>query len=234
MLRFVVLSALLGSSTVIHAQDLTVDLLVYPAGIFEVSDRSIGGPGTAMLDRLQAVSGVQFKQQLMPVARALLTVAKKPRACLVALPRLPERENQYRWAGPWASGTSVLYGRADETRRVDGPADIRTASVAVLRESRQAVWLKEHGLMGHEVNDVRVGLRMLQVGRVDFWLSSDISARYVIKMSGGPAPRTLYSFGRVELHLACNPAMEASTVDRLQAGIDQLRRNGELTEFGLK
>lgn len=225
---------LLCLSAASHAQDPAIDLLVYPAGIFEISDGRLGGPGTTMLARLQTASGVRLNQQLMPVARAMQTVGLKPATCLVGLPRTPEREAQFRWAGPWASGNTVVYGRFDETRRVEGPQDLRNARIAVMRESRQAVWAKEQGLSSHEVNDVAVGLRMLQAGRVDFWLASEVSARHVIQTSGGPAPRALHSFWRVDLHIACNNDTPAATVERLQAGIDQLRRNGELAEFGVK
>lgn len=225
---------LLCLSAASHAQDPAIDLLVYPAGIFEISDGRLGGPGTTMLARLQAVSGVRLNQQLMPVARAMQTVGQKPATCLVGLPRVPERESQFRWAGPWASGYTVVYGRADETRRVDGPQDLRNARIAVMRESRQAVWLKEQGLTSQEVNDVSVGLRMLQAGRVDYWLANEISARHVIRTSGGPAPRALHNFWRLDLYIACNNDTPMATVERLQSGVEQLRRSGELAEFGVK
>lgn len=218
-----------------NAQAAAVDLLVYPnAGVFEVEGSRIGGPGAQMLARLQSASGVQLKQQPMPIPRALQLLASRPDTCVVALPRTAEREALFRWAGPWASSVITLYGRADETRQVNGPADMRGTQIAVLRESNPAAWLKEHGITGQEVLDVSMGLRMLQAGRVDYWLGNDMAARFVIKTMSGPLPRALYSFGRIDLHMACHRDTPAAVVERLHAGIEQLRRSGELADYGLR
>lgn len=217
------------------APALALDMLVYPnAGIFEVNNGHIGGAGAAMLTRLQALSGVKLDLQVMPIARAQQTVLHKPGLCVVAMPRTPEREAQYRWAGPWASSAIALYGRADEPRQVNGPEDMRGAQIAVLRESIPAAWLKDHGLASYEVNDVSTGLRMLQAGRVTFWLGNDMAARFVIKTLDGPAPRVLYSFGRIDLFIACHPTVPPEQVERMHTGLEQLRRSGELLEFGLR
>jgi len=228
------LTALL-SGFAASAQAQAVDMVVYPnAGLFEVENGRITGPGAPMLARLQALSGVRMNGRSLPIARALQATALQPGGCLIALPRTPDREAQFRWIGPWSSSTIALYGRANETRPVNGPEDLRGTQIAALREALPSVWLKEHGLSGHDVNDVAAGLRILQAGRVDYWLGNDVVTRFAIKAGlDGPAPRLLYSFGRIDLHMACHPGTPAATVERLQAGIEQLRRGGELVEFGL-
>lgn len=217
-----------------QAQAASVNMLVYPnAGIFEMIDGRIGGPGETMLLRLQAITGVQFNQQVMPIARALPTLATTPGTCAVSLPRTPDREAHFRWTMAWISGAIVLYGRATENRLIRGPEDMRGANIAVLRDSLPAAWLKEHGVTGYEVNDLGTGLRMLQAGRVDFWLGSEVSARFVIRAMQGPVPRALYSYGQLELHMACHLGTPAAIVERLNAGLEQMRREGSLSEFGV-
>jgi len=211
------------------------DMLVYPnAGIFEIStDGRIGGPGAVMLERLREVSGVPLKPRVVPFARALHPESLQPGACLIALTRTPDREARYRWAGPWSSSVITLYGRSDETRQVKRPEDMRGARIAALRAAPTAAWLKERGLDGYEVNDVAAGLRMLQAGRVDYWLGNDMVTRLALKASGEATPRVLYSFGRIDLYAACHAQTSAALVERLHAGLAQLRANGELAEFGL-
>ncbi|MDR7331862.1 transporter substrate-binding domain-containing protein [Roseateles asaccharophilus] len=230
MPRAAALALLLGCT----AQAQTVDMVIYPnAGLFEIENGRFTGPGAPMLARLETISGVRMNGQSMPIARALQPGMLKSGACLVGLPRTPEREAAFRWAGPWSSSTITLYGRPGETRQVNGPEDMRGATTGVLREALPAAWLKEHRLASHEVNDVATGLRILHAGRVDYWLGSDVVARFAVKASGVPAPRVLYSFGRIDLHMACHPGTPAAIVERLHAGIEQLRRSGELVEFGL-
>ncbi|MFG6433603.1 substrate-binding periplasmic protein [Roseateles sp. LYH14W] len=212
-----------------------LDMLVYPnAGIFDIDDGGrIAGPGAAMLDRLRNLSGTQLEPKVIPFARALLAESLQPGTCLIALTRTPEREARYRWAGPWSSSVIALYGRTGETRQVKGPEDMRGARIAALRAAPTATWLQERGLDAYEVNDVAAGLRLLQAGRVDYWLGNDMVTRLALKASGAAMPRVLYSFGRIDLYVACHIATPAAIVDRLNAGLTQLRVNGELAEFGL-
>lgn len=214
----------------------TLDILVYAnAGVFEASPgEGPGGPGGAMLERMQALSGVTLRQQVLPISRAMLLAEQKPGHCVVALARTPEREARYLWAGPWARGAMAIYGRGDETRHVDGPQDLRGRSLVVLRDSAPAAWLKEQGLAAEEVKDNSTALRMLQARRVDYWLANEVAGHFVIRAGGGMAPRVLHSFGRIDLYFACHPASDPAAIGALDLAIAQLRRTGELAEFGLR
>ena len=222
--------------TAAQAQGLALEMLVYPnAGVFESAPgKGPGGPGGAMLQRLQALSGVKLHQQLMPIPRALVTLKHKPGHCMVALTRTPERETQHLWAGPWARGATTIYARSDDTRRFQQPADLRGRSIVVLRDSGPADWLKAQGLPALEVKDNTTGLRMLQAGRVDYWIANDLAAQFVVRAEGGPPPRPLHHLSRIDLYMACHPDSDPAAVAALDAAIARLRRNGELAEFGMR
>lgn len=233
MFRALLTLLLLTLTTGAHAHGL--DILVYAnAGVFELTPgQGPGGPGAVLLARMQALSGITLRQEVVPISRALLVAEQRPGNCAVALSRTPERESRYLWAGPWARGAVTVYGRGDETRRVGGAQDLRGRSIVVLRDSQPASWLKQQGLPAEEVKDNSTALRMLQARRVDFWLANDVAGHFVIKATGGAAPLALYSFGRIDLYIACNLATDPATISALDIAIGQLRRNGELAEFGL-
>ena len=222
--------------TAAPAQTRVLEMLVYPnAGVFEAAPgKGPGGPGGAMLERLQALSGVTLNQQFMPVPRAMLTVRQHPGHCMVAVTRTPEREALFMWAGPWARGATAVFARADDTRSIQHPQELRGSSIVVLRESAPADWLKTQGIPATEVKDNTTGLRMLQARRVDYWLANDLAAQFVVRAEGGPVPRQLYNFGRIDLYMGCHPASDPAAVAALDAAIAQLRRSGELAEFGLR
>lgn len=216
---------------------LVLEMLVYPnAGVFEAAPgKGPGGPGGAMLQRLQTLSGVQINQQLMPIPRALLTVKHKPGHCMVAVSRSPERNDTLLWAGPWARGATAVYVRADDTRRpLRDALEMRGGSIVVLRDSAMSDWLKANGLPAVEVKDNTTGLRMLQARRVDYWLANDLAAHFVIRAEAGPAPRQVHHSGRTDLYIGCHPASDPEAVGALDAAIAQMRRNGELAEFGMR
>ncbi|MFT7774236.1 substrate-binding periplasmic protein [Roseateles sp.] len=168
----------------------TLDVLVYPnPGVVEApAGVQPHGPGVALLERLSGISGVTLRVQAMPVARAQQMISTQPGHCAAGVPRTPEREAAFRWAGLMASGALMLYGRTDEAHAVASAKDLRGRVVAAQRESRPLDWLREHGLKAYEVNDTATGLRMLQAGRVDFWLVNDLAARRAIQHSDAPRP----------------------------------------------
>jgi polar amino acid transport system substrate-binding protein len=214
----------------------TLGMLVYPnPGLFEVSAQdAVSGPGADVLRRLADVTGLALRLQPMPAARALLTITQQPGYCAAGVPRTPERENLFRWAGLMGSGALMLYGHADDAREVLGPDDLRGATIVAQRESQPAAWLREHGLKAYEVNDTMTGLRMLRAGRVDYWLVNDLAGQRAIQLSSGPAPKALRSFGQIDVYIACHRELPAATAERLRQGLDELRRAGELVEFGLR
>jgi hypothetical protein len=213
-----------------------LDVLVYPTpGIFDVSTRNeVSGPGAVMLSRLSEVTGLALRLNPVPTARALQMLIQQPGHCAAGVPRLPEQEQQFRWIGLIASGALMLYGRADETRQVSGPQDLHGVTIAALRESFALAWLRERGLNAYETNDMATGLRMLRAGRVDFWLVNDLAGQRAIQRSEGAPPKPLRNFGQIEVYLACHRDLAPDTAERLAAGLEQLRRNGELAEFGLR
>lgn len=218
------------------AQTPSVEMLVaVNPGVFESRpDGQVTGSGAALMARLSTLSGVPIRLRALPVARALMTLSLGPTRCMVGMPRTPEREARYRWAGQMASGGLVLYGRADEVREVQSPADLRGAVVAAQRESQPLAWLRQHDVNVYEVNDTLTGLRMLRAGRVDYWLVNDVVGQRAIQQAGAPQPRALRSFGRIDVYIACHLDFPEAIAERLRAGLEQMRREGDLAEFGLR
>lgn len=219
-----------------QAQPRVLEMLVYPnAGVFELAaGKGPGGPGGVMLQRLQTLSGVTLNQQFMPIPRAMLTVRQAAGHCAVGVTRTPEREGLLMWAGPWARAASTVYARADDPRSLHHPQELRGSSIVVLRDSALADWLKAQGIPATPVKDNTTGLRMLQARRVDYWLANDLAAHFIIRAEGGAAPRALHSFERMDFYVGCHPGTDPAAVAALDAAIAQLRRNGELAEFGLR
>lgn len=233
-MRWACLLLLLTFAVAVESQP--VELLVFPnPGLFEpAAGGEISGRGATIMKRLGEVTGVPLRMRPVPAARAMQMIDTLPGTCAAGVVRTADREGLYRWAGVIASGALVLYGRSDETREVADAADLRGAVIAAQRESRALIWLREQGLTAYEVNDTVTGLRMLRAGRVDFWFVNDLPGGRAIQLSEGPPPKALREFGRVELHLACHRELPAATAERLRAGFDQLRRNGELGQLGLR
>jgi ABC-type amino acid transport substrate-binding protein len=225
------LALLCGSA---RAQPL--QLLVFPnPGLFDVAaDGSVSGAGADLLAKIGRVSGLELGIQALPIPRALAMGSASPGSCVVGLARTPEREAAFQWAGPLASGALVIYARADESTVLQSPMDLRGHGVVVQRESAPAAWLREQGIPAQEVNTPAMALRMLQARRADFWFVNEISAERVIRAEGGVPVKHLLALGRVDAYVACNLRTPQEPVEKLNQAILKLRRQGELSEFGLR
>jgi polar amino acid transport system substrate-binding protein len=218
------------------AMALCLNLVVFPnPGLFDVeAGQPIGGPGGALLVRLGRVSGLTLNLESMPIPRALAAGAAAPGGCLVGLTRTPEREAHFQWIGPLASGALTVYARGDETRPLRDGSDLRGHSVVVQRESAAANWLRQQGIAPQEANHALSALRMLQAGRVDFWLANNLMADPVIQAEGGAPVRPHLVVARIDVYIACHPGTAPDAMARLQQAIQRLRRQGDLAEFGLR
>ncbi|MDR7331860.1 transporter substrate-binding domain-containing protein [Roseateles asaccharophilus] len=218
------------------ATALGLNLVVFPnPGLFEVeADQSIGGRGAVLLHKLADVSGLTLNLQAMPIPRALSTGAATPGSCLVGMTRTPEREAQFQWAGPLASGALVVYARGDDTRLLQTPADLRGHGVVVQRDSAPAAWLRQQGITAQEVSQPVTALRMLQAGRIDFWLANELSAAPAIQAEGGNAIKAHLVVMRIDAYIACHPGTPAELTARLHQALQKMRRQGDLAHFGLK
>lgn len=234
MHRFIALLAFVCSPAVALA--LGLNLVVFPnPGLFDVEpDQPVSGRGAVLLARLAAVSGMTLDVQAMPIPRALSSGVAAPGRCLVGLVRTPERESHFLWIGPLASGALNLYARGDDSRMLQQPADLHGHTVVVQRDSASAAWLRQQGITPQEVSQPLTALRMLQAGRVDFWLANELSAAPAIAAEGGAAVKAKLALARVDVYVACHPATPAEPAQRLQQAIQKLRRQGELADFGLR
>jgi polar amino acid transport system substrate-binding protein len=223
-------------SLALHARADSVDMLVFASpGLFEVSPQGqLSGPGAHLVKRIGEASGVEMRMQVMPVARLMQTLTQQPGHCTVGIPRLPEREPLFAWAGLVASSSLMLYGRLDETRIVTSVDDLRDTVIAAQRESLPAAWLRGHELKMQEVRDAPTGLRMLQARRVDYWLVNELLARAAFRGLGSEPARPMQSFGRIDAELACHRDTAPAVLEKLRSAVERLRRDGELVPFGVR
>lgn len=211
-------------------------LLVYPIpGLFdELEDGQIGGPGGELVAKIGRGSEVPFEAASLPIARAWQLIQAQPMSCVVGMTRAPDREARFQWVAPVSRADFIVYGRADSPPISPDLSALRGRAVVVLRETTPARQLRELGIAAQEASSTLSALRMLQVGRVDYWYAHQLVAESAANAAGGTPIKALFSTERLDGYLACNPQVPAATIDKLRTVMQRLRRNGELASFGLR
>lgn len=214
-------------------------LLAFPVpGLYDLGkDGSVAGPGGLLMNRLIAASRLQASTEVMPVPRAFSTLMSPPPSCIVGMVRTPERETTLQWVGLVSRAELAVYARRGERPLPDtNPplAALRGRRVVVVRDTAMAAQLRELGVEAQEVSSNVSALRMLQVSRVDYWYTHQLLAEPAARATGGTPIQALLSIARIDGYLACNPAVRAADIDAMRQGLQQMRRNGALAEFGLR
>ena len=68
-------------------------------------------------------------------------------------------------------------------------------------------------------------------GQIDLWATGDPAGRYLAKQEGITGLKTVLRFNSAELYLALNKDVPDTTVAKLQAALDELRKEGLVDEI---
>ena len=84
----------------------------YPPLTFE-RDGEIAGGGTAIVREIMRRAGVTVSMQLVPWSRGYAATLRRENTALFVTALTPEREPLFKWVGPVAPDSWVLYAKAD-------------------------------------------------------------------------------------------------------------------------
>lgn len=163
--------------------------------------------------------------KVMPWARAYHLTQKQPNSLLFTMYRTPLREDIFKWVGPISTSRIVLIAKKD--RKLDE----NNYSVASVRSSAslQAIQSKnisEDRLL--QLNDIDLGLILLNKERVDAWAVSEITAERLIKKHEFN-PEDFYIkevLSENEMFFAFNKDTPDSTINYFAEKLDALKKSG--------
>jgi polar amino acid transport system substrate-binding protein len=165
-------------------------------------------------------------------ARAVHEVQFEPDKALLALARLPAREDRFKWVGPVFHMRTGLFGRVGETFAIRGYADLARHSIVVVRHTAPEVTLLQAvpDIGGNlvRVNSIEAQLRMLQEGRVDLMAQGIRPGRLrmpSVNIREEEYP-LFFEIEPLQLYLGFNKSVDDAYIQRLQDALDRLKTGG--------
>ncbi|MNG14534.1 Bacterial extracellular solute-binding protein, family 3 [compost metagenome] len=73
--------------------------------------------------------------------------------------------------------------------------------------------------------------KKLVSGQIDLWATGDPAGRYLARQEGVNGLKTVLRFNSAELYLALNKEVSDEVVAKLQAALDQLRKEGVVDDI---
>jgi polar amino acid transport system substrate-binding protein len=199
------------------------------------SGTEVIGSGTEKVREIMARTGTGYTLDLLPWRRAFTVVQQRADSCLFSTSRTPEREDLFKWVGPTDEAEWVLLGRADRNFHLRTLDDARNLRIGTYNGDARDEYLRARGF---QVDPAPVDLmnpRKLMLDRIDLWAASLRRGTTLARRnSWGEDIVPVLTFNRVGMYLACNRAVPTELIDRMNAALEGMGRDGTLQRIDRK
>ncbi|QZD71576.1 MULTISPECIES: ABC transporter substrate-binding protein [unclassified Pseudomonas] len=195
-------------------------------------DENINGIATDIVREMFKRAGITYSLTLrFPWERVYKLALENPGYGAFVMARLPDREKLFKWVGPIGPDDWVMLAKADSKITLETLNDARKYKIGAYKGDAIAETLTKQGLKPAVVLRDQDNARKLVSGQIDLWATGDPAGRYLARQDGVTGLKTVLRFNSAELYLALNKDVPDEAVTKLQAALDQMRKEGVVDEI---
>ena len=166
-----------------------------------------------------------------PWERIYKLALEKPGYGVFVMARLPDREALFKWVGPLGPDDWVMLAKADSKIQLADLEHAHRYKIGAYKGDAIALSLEKQGLNPIVALRDQDNAQKLVDGQIDLWATGDPAGRYLARQVGVTGLKTVLRFNSAQLYLALNKDVPDATVAKLQAALDQLRKDGAIDEI---
>ena len=190
-------------------------------------DENIHGIAVDIVREIFKRADISYSLTLrFPWERIYKLALENPGYGVFVMARLPEREKLFKWVGPIGPDDWIMLAKADSKIALDSLEQARQYKIGAYKGEAIAETLAKQGLKPIVVLRDQDNARKLVNGQIDLWATGDPAGRYLARQEGVTDLKTVLRFNSAELYLALNKDVPDDVVARLQAALDELRKEG--------
>jgi len=192
---------------------------------------SVTGRETEKIQEMMARTGTAYTLEVLPWKRAYTMALSQDNACVYSTSRTPDRDRLFKWIGPTDEADWIFFGRADHSFPLRSLEDARKLRIGTYNGDARDEFLRTRGFNVDPVSNDQVNPQKLLLNRIDLWavaMRRDSSGLSDQPWADKVVP--LLVFNRVQVYLACNLAMPDALVERLNAALADMRRDGTVAK----
>ncbi|KAA0994408.1 ABC transporter substrate-binding protein [Pseudomonas sp. ANT_J12] len=198
-------------------------------------DENINGIAVDIVREMFKRANITYSLTLrFPWERIYKIALEKPGYGVFVMARLPDREKLFKWVGPIGPDDWIMLAKADSKITLDTLEQARKYKIGAYKGDAIAETLAKQGLKPIVVLRDQDNAKKLVSGQIDLWATGDPAGRYLARQDGVTGLKTVLRFNSAELYLALNKEVPDETVAKLQAALDQLRKEGVVDEIMAK
>ena len=224
-----------------HATDLVLLTENFPPynmaknGKNFAQNENINGIATDIVREMFKRADITYSLTLrFPWERVYKLALEKPGYGVFVMARLPDRENLFKWVGPIGPDDWIMLAKADSKISLETLEQASQYRIGAYKGDAIAETLTKQGLKPIVVLRDQDNAKKLVNGQIDLWATGDPAGRYLARQEGVYGLKTVLRFNSAELYLALNKDVPDTTVAKLQAALDQLRKEGVVGEIMAK
>ena len=195
-------------------------------------DENIEGIAVDIMRETFRRAGISYNLTLrFPWERIYKLALEKPGYGVFVMARLPDREALFKWVGPIGPDDWVLLAKDDSKIQLDGLEQARRYRIGAYKGDAIAESLDKQGLKPIVALRDQDNAQKLMEGQIDLWATGDPAGRYLARQVGVNGLKTVLRFNSAQLYLALNRDVPDEVVARLQAALDELRKEGRIDQI---
>lgn len=225
-LAAVLLSFLTAASPNLHAMTLRLTTEASPPFNMMEGDKIVGR-ATDLVREMADRAKVAISIEMLPWARAYNMALKDIDTCVFTTTRTPEREALFKWVGPVGASEWVLYGNVDRNIKLQTIEDARALTIGTYLGDARDEYFRSRGFKVESASDDLSNPRKLLLNRIDLWAASVVRGALLISQNEWTTKVVpVLAFHKVDLYMACNLDVPAAVVDKLNAALHVMVRDG--------
>ena len=195
-------------------------------------DENINGIAVDIVREMFKRADITYSLTLrFPWERIYKLALEKPGYGVFVMARLPDREKLFKWVGPIGPDDWIMLAKADSKITLESLEQARKYKIGAYKGDAIAETLAKQGLKPIVVLRDQDNAKKLVNGQIDLWATGDPAGRYLARQEGVNGLKTVLRFNSAELYLALNKDVPDDVVAKLQAALDQLRKEGVVDDI---
>jgi polar amino acid transport system substrate-binding protein len=237
MARHVRISFLLTALLLVSQSAAAASLLITtedapPASMLE--GEQVIGRETEKVRELMARTHTDYRIDLLPWKRAFTMAQTRPNTCVYSTAHTDERDKLFKWVGPTDEADWELWGLADHKFTLNTLEDARKLRIGTYNGDARDEFLRSRGFSVEPVTNDLLNPQKLLLKRIDLWAVGHRTATPMPQYGWSDKIVPLLVFNRLKIYLACSLATPDDLIARLNAALDEMRRDGTILRIEKK
>lgn len=197
-------------------------------------DGQIVGFATEIVRRTLEKADFKAKFKIFPWARAYKMALNDKNTLIYTISRTIERENHFKWIGPYADRSIFLYKLSSRNDiNISSLEDVKKFKIGLMREDATHQYFIGKGFSEHKNLDITskedLNIKKLFIGRVDLIAGNEISLKYKFKELGFNYNEISKIFPIIEsggYYMAFSKSTSDEICNKVESSFNQLESGG--------